>query len=76
LIVTTVRESRIARADIALRKSGLQAYMADWQIEGAATAVVDALFTDHSMDHLTVPSVVEREDAEYLPGHHNMIGRD
>jgi hypothetical protein len=42
--------------------------MADWQIERAATAVVDALFTDHSMDHLTVLSAAEREAAEYLPG--------
>jgi hypothetical protein len=33
-----------------------------------AAAVVDALFTDRSMDHLTVPSPAEREAAEYLPG--------
>ena len=64
----TVREARITVADTALRKAGLQAYMADWQVEKAATAVVDALFTDHSMDHLTIRTAAEREAAEYLPG--------
>jgi hypothetical protein len=64
----TVRESRITAADTALRRAGLQAYLLNWQIEQAATAVVDALFPDRSMDHLTVRSAAEREAAEYLPG--------
>jgi hypothetical protein len=42
--------------------------MQDWQIDKAATAVVDALFPDRSMDHLIAPSAAEREAAEYLPG--------
>lgn len=33
-----------------------------------AEAVVDALFTDRSMDHITVATAAEREAAEYLPG--------
>jgi hypothetical protein len=66
--MTTVREVRITAADTALRKAGLGAYMADWQVEKAANAVVDALFTDRSVDHLTVRSAAEREAAEYLPG--------
>lgn len=69
-MATTVREARISAASKALDHSlvplgdGLSA----GHLRIAAEAVVDSLFTDHSMDHFTVRSPAEREAAEYLPG--------
>lgn len=55
---TTIREIRISKASDALDKTLIPFGdgLSTRHLRIAAEAVVDALFTDHSMDHLTVPS--------------------
>jgi hypothetical protein len=66
----TVREARVAAASRALDQSLIPFGdgLSTGHLRIAAEAVVDALFTDRSMDHLTVRTAAEHEAAEYLPG--------
>lgn len=68
--MTTVREARIEAALRAIQQAKKQAGICRVEIRNIdlAEAVVDALFTDHSMDHFTVRTPAEREAAEFLPG--------
>jgi hypothetical protein len=68
--MTTVREARIRAVSEALDRTLIPFGdgLSMGKLRLAAEAVVDALFTDRSMDHFTVPSAAEREAAEYLPG--------
>ena len=67
--MTTVREARIEAARSAIVKAQKNAICrGETGPYDLAVAAVDALFTDRSMDHFTVPSAAEREAAEFLPG--------